>query len=556
MIVLWMVYALVVGALLAVAAWTAEEAMRAWRLPTRWVWFAALILMVGLPVAAGARGMDRGASERTIATAVGIAGGDVEPGSPAAAYAPAADAPGSGFRIESGLARAAEGVGVERLRSLDPVAAAAWGLATAGLLSLLVWTAARARSGRSRWPLRRVVGEMVRVAPGAGPAVQGIRHPEIILPEWLLARSESEIRLAVAHEREHVRAGDPRLLMAGWTLAALLPWNPLVWWTYSRMRLAVEIDCDRRVLASGAAWMAYGSMLVDVASRGPAAALAGATGLIGAPSHLERRIGAMTSRIRHARVRVGGFGALAALMLAVACNTGMPTADEIEAMDLAMAEDRAADFLRATGGDGQVEYVVDGVIVDRDTAAAIEPDRIESISVVRGVEALDVDGEARDRVIEIRTLSTMVGNGSRSADDWPNAPAPSRTPDSGSLAQSTAGGAPGNAVPSAVTLSGQVILSTVRGVPDSSIPSTADQAMTTPAADTIPVQRLVLGMAGPGNPLIVVDGVIVRGALDIDTTEIESIEVIKATAAERLYGSRGANGVIHVITRGGAARQD
>ncbi len=56
-------------------------------------------------------------------------------------------------------------------------------------------------------------------------------------------------------------------------------------------------------------------------------------------------------------------------------------------------------------------------------------------------------------------------------------------------------------------------------------------------------------------PLYVVDGVILSGdfaKLAIETADIESIEVVKGAAAEELYGTRAANGVIHIVTKDGA----
>jgi TonB-dependent SusC/RagA subfamily outer membrane receptor len=38
---------------------------------------------------------------------------------------------------------------------------------------------------------------------------------------------------------------------------------------------------------------------------------------------------------------------------------------------------------------------------------------------------------------------------------------------------------------------------------------------------------------------------------DLDPDDIESVEVIKGDAAARLYGDRGANGVIQITTKEG-----
>jgi TonB-dependent SusC/RagA subfamily outer membrane receptor len=59
------------------------------------------------------------------------------------------------------------------------------------------------------------------------------------------------------------------------------------------------------------------------------------------------------------------------------------------------------------------------------------------------------------------------------------------------------------------------------------------------------------------NPLVIVDGVIIEGGLgDINTDDIESIEVVKGAAASALYGSRAGNGVVVVSTKRGAGLAD
>src|SRR5690606_34099342 len=62
-------------------------------------------------------------------------------------------------------------------------------------------------------------------------------------------------------------------------------------------------------------------------------------------------------------------------------------------------------------------------------------------------------------------------------------------------------------------------------------------------------------------PLVVVDGVILSQSFggstaDLESLDIESIEVVKGAAAASLYGSRAANGVIQIRTRRGAGLAD
>ncbi|MEX0771757.1 MAG: TonB-dependent receptor [Balneolales bacterium] len=54
------------------------------------------------------------------------------------------------------------------------------------------------------------------------------------------------------------------------------------------------------------------------------------------------------------------------------------------------------------------------------------------------------------------------------------------------------------------------------------------------------------------SPLIVVDGVSYSGNInDINSNDVESIEILKDASAAAIYGSRGANGVILITTKGG-----
>src|SRR5262249_56789106 len=100
-----------------------------------------------------------------------------------------------------------------------------------------------------------------------GPVVTGLVRPEIVVPRWMLQRAPSEQRVVLAHEAEHVRAGDALLLATASAAVILMPWNPALWYMLSRVRLAVELDCDARVLRGGVAAMAYGTLLIDLAEQ-------------------------------------------------------------------------------------------------------------------------------------------------------------------------------------------------------------------------------------------------------------------------------------------------
>ncbi len=59
-------------------------------------------------------------------------------------------------------------------------------------------------------------------------------------------------------------------------------------------------------------------------------------------------------------------------------------------------------------------------------------------------------------------------------------------------------------------------------------------------------------ISGSSAPLVLIDGVISENGLaDINSEDIEKIEVVRGSAASSLYGSRAANGVVQVITKRG-----
>src|SRR5438445_161574 len=64
--------------------------------------------------------------------------------------------------------------------------------------------------------------------------------------------------------------------------------------------------------------------------------------------------------------------------------------------------------------------------------------------------------------------------------------------------------------------------------------------------------RSATSISGTQDPLIIVDGTITRhGLADINSEDIQRVEVVKGAAASSLYGSDAANGVVQVFTKRG-----
>lgn len=73
----------------------------------------------------------------------------------------------------------------------------------------------------------------------------------------------------------------------------------------------------------------------------------------------------------------------------------------------------------------------------------------------------------------------------------------------------------------------------------------------TPGSGSTILIRGIGSISGSKTPLIIVDGVPYEGSLNsISTQDIESMTVLKDAAANSMYGARGANGVIIIMTKG------
>jgi bla regulator protein blaR1 len=139
-------------------------------------------------------------------------------------------------------------------------------LLLAGLTNALrIWLVAR------RSTVAEIDGTKVIVTNSTGPANAGLLRSRIFIPRWVLALPPLERSYVVRHEAEHRRAHDSRLLCLMSVFACLWPWNLALWWQLHRLHLAIEMDCDGRVVRSLGNAPAYGELLLKVAesaSRG------------------------------------------------------------------------------------------------------------------------------------------------------------------------------------------------------------------------------------------------------------------------------------------------
>jgi hypothetical protein len=378
MTITWILYVLLVGTLFALGAAALASALQLSGRPTRWAWCAALIGTVVLAAAApGARRLEI-APTRMIAATAAPATRAVEPRGIWSAMST------TRVIIESATVRAIALAGARVPSVVRWPAIVGWSAASVVLLGLYVLVNVRLSRARRRWPAQTLQGVTVRVAPEAGPAVIGMVRAEIVVPRSLLERSADEQRLIIDHEQEHLRAGDHLLLGAACLAVILLPWHPAVWYVLARLRLAIELDCDARVLRRGAAPRSYGALLIDMAAHG-AGIRVGTLALADRPSHLERRLLAMRStRSRFVLLRVGALGAGAALLVLAACEAKVPTAADVASMDVASAQKSASEAgMMRTPASNTTDFFVNGVKVTAAEARAMEAKIIGSIEVVK-----------------------------------------------------------------------------------------------------------------------------------------------------------------------------
>ncbi|MEO6526143.1 MAG: M56 family metallopeptidase [Gemmatimonadaceae bacterium] len=374
----WIVYLFVAGTLLALAARAIATALSLAGRSTRWVWAATLAAILALGLFA----------PRVQELDVVNASSAMPAASTAQAAEPIQPSVGALIRairipLESALVGAIATMSGGIPGPVARLVVIGWSLASGMLLVIYLVVNLRIARARRHWPRERIHGVEVRVAPTAGPAVIGVLRAEIVVPRSLLERSVEEQRLIIAHEHEHLRARDNVLLGLACVVVIVLPWHPAVWYILTQLRLAIELDCDARVLRRGAAPRSYGALLIDMAAQG-AGIRVGTLALADRPSHLERRLLAMrTSRSRFSFVRGGALSAVAGLLVLVACEAKIPTAAEISSMDVASAE-KAGASSGAFGRLGNADFFLDGVKKTREEVLAISGEQIGSIEIVKG----------------------------------------------------------------------------------------------------------------------------------------------------------------------------
>lgn len=321
-----MLYGIAVALLFGLAGLALEQ-IAAWRgVARRGAWMAALILSVAMPtlkllaphrpalspVVSFVQSIPWSEQNRIIATSTHRA--EVESASPAV--------------VESGWQRyliLPSQVSVERV--LRPI----WLAASLGMMTFYALLWLRLRVAARHWRREEISGQEVWVTEALGPAVYGIVRPVILMPQWVIDGPHAARAVVLAHEQEHIAAGDSRSLLLGLLLVAITPWNLPLWWQLRRLRFAIEVDCDARVLRRGAEAIVYGEVLLSIGQRRSLSPI-GAITLTEPASQLLRRIRIMTAHMpKRSAWYIGTAAGLSLACIAIAADLQAPPLDSASA---------------------------------------------------------------------------------------------------------------------------------------------------------------------------------------------------------------------------------
>lgn len=308
----WMVYLLLLSLALAATAWLVELVLLKWRGPTRAAWMSALSGLFIVPAVAALAAVPRSETALgSVESATTTAAAPVTAASQAVTYTPSPleGSPTAGFDVAM----------------LDRPLLFAWVLASLGVGVFLVLSRISLARRHREWRMHRVEGTFVWMSRDVGPAVVGFAPPEIVVPEWFVTLPEDDRALLLRHEQEHLKARDPLLWLFALITLMAFPWNPVVWWKVRRLRTAIEVDCDARVLDQGQQTERYGALLLNMAARPTRSPLAGAA-FSPRSTQLERRVRAMTTFRGKGWKGIATAGLLGSVLLLTASRVPPPEA--------------------------------------------------------------------------------------------------------------------------------------------------------------------------------------------------------------------------------------
>jgi beta-lactamase regulating signal transducer with metallopeptidase domain len=303
----WMLYVIMVTLLLSIGAYVAERAARLQRGRSRWIWITAIVASLALPtvIASVTVQLPNVMSAAVAEKVVVLREATTQALSPVMWISGSAGEP-SGWR------------------DLDGTLTTLWRGASAAMLLALVASGLHLAIRKRRWRKDALAGAEVLVTEDVGPAVVGLLRPRIVVPRWVTMALPRHQSAVIAHEQSHLDAHDPQLFTFALALLVFMPWNLPLWWQLRRLRYAIEVDCDARVLASGLDAAHYGETLITVGER-QSAYVGAVAAMSESRSFLEQRIRIMISKpVKWRRVGMAALAGVSLALTALAAQVSPP----------------------------------------------------------------------------------------------------------------------------------------------------------------------------------------------------------------------------------------
>lgn len=320
----WMVYAALVAVFLSMAALIGEHAAKQRQRATRGIWLTTMVLSLLLPSMIAFVSIRIPVALHAVPLAPTLTLRDTT----------SIPLPAGIFAWEI----AAEHTSTAHV--VDVVIEWVWSTLSVLLLGIYGIAAASLHRQKRHWEQGSLCDVSVLFSPSVGPAVIGIFRSCIVVPAWLAQAPGAQQRHVIAHESSHMKARDPQWLALALAMVVLMPWNGALWWQFHRLRRAVEVDCDARVLRGGGDLHEYCETLIEVGQY-RSTTIGVAAGMSESVSFLEQRIKLMLQKPKKwARASALGLAGLSLCVVAVATQVTPPDAGQ-RAVEKAVTLNRA-----------------------------------------------------------------------------------------------------------------------------------------------------------------------------------------------------------------------
>jgi len=305
----WIIYVVFVSALLGIAALAAEHRAHLRRKVSRWYWMLAILASLLIP---------------TVIASVSIELPNIF--SPSVSQKMVALKEVTSNHLSPAEWISGSAAHKSEYRNYDSLIKQIWLGLSVFLLCGLFTSGAHLLWRKRQWKKATLLKTPVLITDDVGPAVVGLINPQIVIPRWVIESPLEQQRAVIAHEQSHLDAGDPLLLTVALCLLVFMPWNLPMWWQLRRLRCAIEVDCDARVLKNGQSITSYGETLIAVGQR-QSRYVGSVAGMSESKSFLEKRIKIMVTKpAKWWRLSSVTFGFASLAFVSVAAQVSPPNA--------------------------------------------------------------------------------------------------------------------------------------------------------------------------------------------------------------------------------------